>query len=115
NFSITASPNSVLVLSSIGYVNQEVNVNGRSTLKIVMITGAQDLTEVVVTGLGIKRQSKKLGYSTTSVNTDELVTQRTTNVMESIEGKVAGLNITPPAAGAGASMQIRLRCLAVFV
>src|SRR5205085_2894317 len=77
--------------------------------KIVMITGAQDLTEVVVTGLGIKRQSKKLGYSTTSVNTDELVTQRTTNVMESIEGKVAGLNITPPAAGAGASNQIRLR------
>jgi len=50
-----------------------------------------------------------LGYAATSVKTDELVTNRTTNVGESLEGRVAGLNITPPAAGAGASNQIRLR------
>ena len=74
-----------------------------------MIIGNHDLGEVVVTALGIRKESKKLGYSTTSVNTDELVKNRTTNVGESLEGKVAGLNITPPAAGAGASNQIRLR------
>jgi TonB-dependent SusC/RagA subfamily outer membrane receptor len=50
-----------------------------------------------------------LGYSATQVNTDELVKNRTTNVGEALEGRVAGLNITPPAAGAGSSNQIRLR------
>src|SRR5690606_38086050 len=64
--------------------------------------------------LGIKKESKKLGYAATSVQTDELVKHRTTNVMESLEGKVAGLNITPPAAGAGSSIQIRLRGQAAF-
>jgi hypothetical protein len=70
---------------------------------------ATALTEVVVTTLGIKKESKKLGYSATSVNPNELVKNRTLNVGESLEGKVAGLNITPPAAGAGSSNQIRLR------
>jgi hypothetical protein len=59
---------------------------------------ATALTEVVVTTLGIKKESKKLGYSATSVNPNELVKNRTLNVGESLEGKVAGLNITPPAA-----------------
>ena len=68
-----------------------------------------NLNEVVVTALGIRRQKRSLGYSATSVNTDELIKNRTTNVGEALEGRVAGLNITPPAAGAGASNQIRLR------
>ena len=68
-----------------------------------------DLDIVVVTALGIKKSSKKLGYSTTSVNTDDMVKHRTINLRESLEGRVAGLNITPPAAGAGSSNQIRLR------
>ncbi|MEO6720324.1 MAG: hypothetical protein ABIN67_08155 [Ferruginibacter sp.] len=72
-----------------------------------MTTGQQNLEEVVVTALGIKRQSKRLGYSATSVNADELVKNRTTNVGEGLEGRVAGLNITPPAAGAGASRELK--------
>ncbi|MBK7870517.1 MAG: SusC/RagA family TonB-linked outer membrane protein [Saprospiraceae bacterium] len=57
---------------------------------------------------------QEIGYSVTSVNTDELLQNRTTNVIESLEGRVAGLNITPPAAGAGSSMQIRLRGQVAF-
>ena len=74
-----------------------------------MTPDSRQLEEVVITALGVQKESKKLGYAVTSVRTDELVTQRTTNMMESLQGKVAGLNITPPAAGAGSSMQIRLR------
>jgi len=52
------------------------------------------MDEIIVVAFGIRKESKKLGYSTTSVKTEELVTNRTTNVMESLEGKVAGFNIT---------------------
>lgn len=108
-FSIAAGATDVLIISHVNFVEQEISVGGRSTVSITLSNSVRDIDEVVVTALGIKRQAKALGYSTTSVKTDELVTNRTNNVMEALVGKVAGLNITPPAAGAGASTQIRLR------
>jgi TonB-linked SusC/RagA family outer membrane protein len=108
-YQINANGNATLEFSSVGFTAMSVPVSGRSVVDVVLLTDAQSMDVVVVTALGIKKESKKLGYSATSVKTDELVTNRTTNVMESLEGKVAGLNITPPAAGAGASTQIRLR------
>jgi TonB-linked SusC/RagA family outer membrane protein len=105
---------SILVFSFVGYTVQEVSVEGRTVIDLVMAPDVTALEEIVVTGLGIKKESKKLGYATTTVQTNELLQQRTTNVMESLEGKVAGLNITPPAAGAGSSMQIRLRGQSAF-
>jgi TonB-linked SusC/RagA family outer membrane protein len=114
-FTINVSDeNSVLVFSFIGYAVQEVSVGNQTTVNVSLQPDVQSLQEVVVTALGIKKESKKLGYAATSVQTDELVKHRTTNVMESLEGKVAGLNITPPAAGAGASIQIRLRGQSAF-
>lgn len=109
-----ADENSVLIFSFVGYAVEEITVAGRTVIDIKLTPDITSLSEVVVTALGIKKESKKLGYSVTSVRTDELITNRTTNVMESLEGKVAGLNITPPASGAGSSMQIRLRGQAAF-
>lgn len=108
------SENSILVFSFVGYGTVEVTVGGRTVIDLSMSPDVRSLQEVVVTALGVEKESKKLGYAATSVKTDELVTHRTTNIMESLEGKVAGLNITPPAAGAGASVQIRLRGQAAF-
>ncbi len=109
-FSIRAEGKDRLVISYVGYATQEIAVGGQKDVMVKLVRGSgKELDAVVVTALGIKRSAKRLGYSTTSVKTDELVTNRTTNVMESLEGKVSGLNITPPAAGAGASNQIRLR------
>ena len=109
-FSINVPGNGTLVISFVGFTTQEIPLNGRSSLSVSLSRGeATALTEVVVTTLGVKKESKRLGYSATSVNPDELVKQRTLNIGESLEGKVAGLNITPPAAGAGSSNQIRLR------
>lgn len=105
---------SILVISFVGYTTQEITVGDRTVIDITLSPDVRSLDEVVVTALGVQKESKKLGYAVTSVQTDELIKQRTTNVMESLEGKVAGLNITPPAAGAGASMQIRLRGQAAF-
>ena len=106
--------NSVLIFSFVGYTSQEVAVAGRTVIDLSMTPDVRSLQEVVVTALGVEKESKKLGYSATTVQTEELVRQRTTNVMESLEGKIAGLNISPPAAGAGSSMQIRLRGQAAF-
>lgn len=110
NFSINATGKDILQFSFIGFITLDVPLNGRSTVTVNLVRGEATMgEEVVVVALGVRRSSKKLGYATTSVNADELVKQRTLNVGESLEGKVAGLNITPPAAGAGASNQIRLR------
>src|SRR6188768_2665234 len=109
-FSINAPGTGTLVISFVGFTTQEIAINGRGTISVSLARSeATALTEVVVTTLGIKKESKKLGYSATQVNTDELIKNRTINVGESLEGRVAGLNITPPAAGAGSSNQIRLR------
>ena len=109
NFSINAAGTDVLVITFIGFTNLEVPLNGRTTVSVTLTPAETNMEEVVVIALGEKRAAKKLGYATTTVNAEELVRQRTTNIGESLVGKVAGLNITPPAAGAGASNQIRLR------
>ena len=106
--------NSVLAYSFVGYLVEEIAVGNRSVIDISMNPDVIALGEVVVTALGIQKDSKKLGYSVSTIETDDLVTNRTTNPMESLVGRVAGLNITPPAAGAGSSMQIRLRGQAAF-
>lgn len=111
-----AVPNdqAVLQFSFIGFTPQEVTVGGQSTINVTLVESAQMMEEVVVTALGIKREAKALGYAVSTVNTEEMLTHKTVNMMESLEGKVSGLNISPPAAGAGASTQIRLRGQVAF-
>ena len=106
--------NQILLFSSVGYLPEEMTVEGRSVIDVVLYPDIVSLSEVVVTALGVEKETKRLGYSATAVDAEELTTNRTTNPMESLVGKVAGLNITPPAAGAGASTQIRLRGQASF-
>lgn len=108
-FSLKASPQTVLQVSHLGYETQEVSVGNNKTLNIVLENSKQQLGEIVVTALGIKRDAKKLGYSASTVNIDQLATNRTTNIGNSLEGKVAGLNVSPPAGGPGGSTKIRIR------
>ncbi len=115
NYSIAVPDgNSVLVFSYVGYSKEEVTVGNQSVINVALTPDVTSLDEVIVTGLGIKKESKRLGYSATSVSTEELTKTRTVNPMESLQGQVAGLNISPPGAGAGGSMQIRLRGQVAF-
>ena len=109
NFSIVAGSSDVLVITHVNYLDQEIQVNGRTSVSASLTAVVGTIDEVVVTALGIRRQARKLGYATETVNPDELIKNRTTNIGESLEGRVSGLEITPPAAGAGASTKIRLR------
>lgn len=110
NYSLSvAGNNSVLVFTYLGYETQNQTVGARTVVNVTLVTRTSNLEEVVVTALGIKREAKKLGYATTSVKVDEIAQNRTTNVMTSLEGKIAGLDIAPPTSGAGGSTRIRLR------
>lgn len=113
-FSITASGNDVLVITYVGYTPQEIPLNGRQSVTVIMVPENRNLENVVVTALGIRRDVRKLGYSAETVKVNELQQSRTNNLASSLEGKVAGLDITPPSAGAGASTKIRLRGQTAF-
>lgn len=108
-FSVEASGNDVLVISSVGFATQEVAVNGRSNISISLAGADQSLNEVVVTALGIRRQQRSLGYATAVVKPEELTVNRTPNLMNALQGKVAGVNITAPSTGPGGSSKIRIR------
>jgi TonB-dependent SusC/RagA subfamily outer membrane receptor len=104
----------VLQFSFIGFNPKEVPVGNQATLNVSLDESTVEMEEIVVTALGIKKESKKLGYAATSVPTEELTTHKSANMMSSLEGRVAGLNVTPPASGVGGSTQIRLRGQAAF-
>ncbi|MEO7992446.1 MAG: SusC/RagA family TonB-linked outer membrane protein, partial [Chryseolinea sp.] len=108
------SASTTLVFSFVGYALQEVSIDGKTTINVSLVPDITSLEEVLVTALGVKKESKKLGYAVASVSGDELVKSRTTNVMASLEGKVAGLDISPPSSGPGGSTKIRLRGQVAF-
>ncbi len=95
NFSISVPDlNGTLVFTFIGYTPQEMAINNRRTLDIVLAEELQALSEVVVTALGIKRESKTLGYATASVSQVQLTENRTSNTLGTLQGKVSGVKIT---------------------
>lgn len=109
-YSLRINPeNAVLVFSYIGYERQEVSVSNRTTINIALKTDDNTLNEVVVTALGISRDKKALGYATQSVNAEEIVQNRQPNVVNALQGKVAGVTIssTGGAPGQGARILIR--------
>ncbi len=108
-FVIEAQPNAVLVFSYVGYAPLEVPINSRNDINVVLQEDTQELGEVIVTALGIRRENRKLGYSASAVDTDQLAESRTTNVGNSLVGKVAGLNVSGIPSGPGGSSKIRLR------
>ena len=101
--------NSVLVFSFVGYVSQEVAVGNRTVLTVSMQVDESNLEEVVVTALGIEKNAKSLGYATSTVKSDELTVNRTPNVMNALQGKVAGVNISTLGSGPGGTSKIRIR------
>jgi TonB-linked SusC/RagA family outer membrane protein len=108
-FTINTGGKTALVFSSIGFVSQDIPLSGRAVIDVSLVKDQRNLDEVVVTALGIKKQARGLGYSTTNVKTDELTVNRTPNVMNALQGKVAGVNISSLGTGPGGSSKIRIR------
>ena len=92
-YQMTVPSNSTLVFSSIGYKDQEIALAGQSVLDVVMESDVTQVDEVVVTALGISREKKSLGYATQEVTGDEISTVKSDNFINSLSGKVAGVNV----------------------
>ncbi len=107
-YSINAPQGSTLVISYIGSQPMEVKVTG-SKMDVTLAGSETALDEVVVTALGIKKERKALGYNVTDLKSEELMKNKQTNVVNSLAGKVPGVNVTQSsgAAGAGATIIIR--------
>jgi TonB-linked SusC/RagA family outer membrane protein len=98
-----------LIASYVGYEIQEVDVSGLTSVNINLSQSATVLEDVVVTALGIRKDKKALGYAFADVKGDELTTNRDVNFINSISNKIAGVNISQTAGGAGTSSRIVIR------
>lgn len=103
-------PNAVLVVSFIGFASQEVEVGNRTTIDVTLMEDVQQLNEVVVTALGISRETKTLVYATEQVKAAQLTEVRdANNVLNGLQGKVTNAVITQGSGGPGSGARIVLR------
>ncbi|SHG61948.1 SusC/RagA family TonB-linked outer membrane protein [Pedobacter caeni] len=108
-YAIQAKAGDVLVFSYVGYAVKEVTVGGQSTIDVVLNSNSQNLETVVVTALGIKKSSRATTYATQQVDGTELTKSKETNLVNSLNGKVAGLTISRSSSGVGGSAKVILR------
>jgi len=108
-FSISAAKGSVLIFRYIGFQTQEVTVGTSNTINVVLADESNNLNEVVVTALGIQREKKSLGYAVQEVKGESLVEAREPNVVNTLSGKVSGLQVTRSSNGPAGSSKITLR------
>lgn len=99
----------VLIVSYVGYEKMEVDVNGRTTVNIVMTSSSHALDEVVVTALGVSREKKSLGYAVEEIDGGSLNNVVQENVLNGLSGKVSGVTINSTGGGANSSVSMIIR------
>lgn len=108
-FMLNVKKGDVLVISYTGYETQEVVVKGNSPLNIVLKENLTELNEVVVTALGIKKETKALTYNVQEIKAAELVTVKDANFMNALSGKIAGVTINSTSSGVGGGARVVMR------
>ncbi|MDR1552612.1 MAG: SusC/RagA family TonB-linked outer membrane protein [Prevotellaceae bacterium] len=103
NYSIAVDKGQTLVISAIGYTAQEIVVGDANVINVTLQAEASLLSEAVVTALGIRREKKALGYAVQDIKGESLIENRTANVITSLAGKVAGMNITTTSVPGGSN------------
>mgnify|MGYP003582541926 FL=1 len=108
-YSISAKTGDILQFIFLGTTTQEKTVGSAPTIDVSLISDTQALGEVVVTAMGIKREKRALGYSVQEINSDELLKNKDANIVNSLNGKIAGVNVTNSGGAPGASSSIIIR------
>ena len=108
-FAIDVPNGATLEISCIGFEKRSIKVGAQKNITVSMSEDARSLNDVVVTAMGIKKERKALGYAVTDMKADELMKNKNTNVINSLAGKVPGLNITQSSGAAGAGATIVMR------
>ena len=109
NFTINTTSKAKLVISYVGYTAQTILVGDKTTIDVTLKEVANTMNEVVVTALGIKRAEKALSYNVQSVGSSELTRNKDANFVNSLNGKVAGVNISKSASGVGGATRVIMR------
>ncbi len=110
NFKLNAPEDAqTLVFQYIGYENKEVAVGTQTSFNVSLTTDTKQLEEVVVTAIGVEQKKRTLGYALQTVNSDELVKATESNIVNSLAGKVAGVQINSSGGQAGSSSRIVIR------
>lgn len=109
SFKMSVPSNGTLLVSYIGYKFISKSVNNENALSISLEKNTKSLNEVVVTALGIGKQSKALGYAVQSVNTRQVTQAQDPNLINNLDGKIAGVSITNGGAGVGSTSRIVIR------
>ena len=109
NYTIDCPSNATLEISYIGSKTQIVKVGGKNTIDVTLQDESQAIDEVVVTALGIKRQARSLGYSTTKVSGDDFQLARDPNIGNALSGKVAGVNVSGNGTGSTGTSRVVIR------
>lgn len=109
-FALQVPENGIIVVSYIGFTTQSIKIDANSRdLNIVLVEDSKVLSEVVVTALGVKRESKALGYAVAEVKGDKLNAARPINAMGALSGKVPGVDISSTTAGPSGSTRVIIR------
>jgi TonB-dependent SusC/RagA subfamily outer membrane receptor len=109
NFNITYNGASTLTVSAIGYVTKEVQLKDQTSLSITLSEDVNKLEEVVVTAIGVKREKRLLTYSSQEIKAEELSRAKEPSLLNSLTGKVAGVQITSTSGVAGSSSRVVIR------
>ena len=109
NYSLSVPDAAVLQYSYVGYQTVEMSVAGKNVIDITMKEDTEVLEEVVVTALGIKRSEKALSYNVQQVNAEDITTNKDVNFVNSLSGKVAGVNINASSSGIGGVSKVVMR------
>lgn len=110
NFKLTVPANGgSLVFSFIGLQTEEVVIGQRSVIDVALGLDVQQLSEVVVTGQGIAREKRALGYAVTTVNANQIAARPETDISRILNGKIPGVTITPTGGTAGSGTNINIR------
>ncbi|QEE50862.1 TonB-dependent receptor [Flavobacterium alkalisoli] len=108
NYQISVSPDAVLVFSYVGFANQEVSVNGQTTINITLESAASELDEVVVVGYGTQKR-KVASAATTVVSGKDLQQTNSIDAVSALQGQSSGVSITATSGQPGAGMVVNIR------
>ncbi|MBQ4913436.1 SusC/RagA family TonB-linked outer membrane protein [Maribacter sp. MMG018] len=115
SYSLTV-PNTqgVLQFSVLGYKSQNITINGRLVINVTLLEASEQLNEVVLTALGLKRETKELGYVVQSLDAQGVTEVKSVNFLDNLSGKLAGVTINQGPTGVGSSSKITIRGEASF-
>ena len=109
NFTLAVAGSNTLVITYIGLATQTVDITGTNKVNVTMHEDSKLMDEVVVTALGIKRSEKALSYNVQQIQAEELTNVKDANFMNSLAGKVAGVNINASSVGIGGATRVVMR------